>query len=454
MVPIWSSATAGGIPLIKLDGLHRDRQQKVFERTKTSGAECIKLKGGAGWAVGLTIAEVIHPIALNQPKVLPISTQLTGEYGIRGTCTSLPTLVDRTGVVKRYEIELWPREISALQPARSRWMRRMRRCRSNQNLRRITDRSNEITRPKIASIRANPSGAKDFILADAKDADMAVRPGRAGKDPRTGQVPLAGRVSRSDARDHQAGPGRHHADVRQHQRPADDQRATVRELARHPRRPRQRHDRYPPPRRRHLRAEPSRPFRTATIEQIQSGEVNAAERTPAGSDLGLYSITPNNKLDFDYVTLEAYKAFRIEAEAKGFRHFLEVFDPNACGGSLPGRPGPIYQRPDRPHAGRCARSGRPVFLKIAYHGPKAMEELAAYDPRWSRAFSAVPAAPPTMRSSCWKKPKSTAPAPHSSAARSTTASISSPSSRFLSPSPTEITAARGRARPITATWRS
>ena len=87
----------------------------MFQRTKTSGAEAIKLKGGAGWAVGLTIAEVIHPIALNQPKLLPISSQLTGEYGIRHTCTSVPTLIGRKGVISRHEIELWPREESAMQ---------------------------------------------------------------------------------------------------------------------------------------------------------------------------------------------------------------------------------------------------------------------------------------------------------------------------------------------------
>ena len=114
MVPIWSSATVGGMPLIKIPGFTGVVQERVFQRTKTSGAEAIKLKGGAGWAVGLTIAEVIHPIALNQPKVLPISTQLTGEYGIRGTCTSLPTLIDRRGVVRRYEVELWPRESAGL----------------------------------------------------------------------------------------------------------------------------------------------------------------------------------------------------------------------------------------------------------------------------------------------------------------------------------------------------
>src|SRR5205814_3941126 len=48
MVPIWSSATGAGIPLIKLRNFNGTVQQRVFERTKTSGAEAIKLKGGAG----------------------------------------------------------------------------------------------------------------------------------------------------------------------------------------------------------------------------------------------------------------------------------------------------------------------------------------------------------------------------------------------------------------------
>lgn len=115
MVPIWSSATVAGVSLLKHPGCTSAFQQKIFERTKTSGAECIKLKGGAGWAVGLTIAEVINVIALNQPTLLPVSSQLTGEYGCRGTVTSVPTLIDRRGVVRREAIELWPREEAAFQ---------------------------------------------------------------------------------------------------------------------------------------------------------------------------------------------------------------------------------------------------------------------------------------------------------------------------------------------------
>ena len=36
---------------------------------------------------------------------------------------------------------------------------------------------------KLAAIHADPSGAKDFILADAKDADMAFGIGAPGQSP-------------------------------------------------------------------------------------------------------------------------------------------------------------------------------------------------------------------------------------------------------------------------------
>ena len=39
----------------------------------------------------------------------------------------------------------------------------------------------------VANIRANPSGVKDFILTDAKDADMATGLAATGKYPETGK---------------------------------------------------------------------------------------------------------------------------------------------------------------------------------------------------------------------------------------------------------------------------
>ncbi len=71
-----------------------------------------------------------------------------------------------------------------------------------------------------------------------------------------------------------------------------------------------------------------------------------------GADLGLYSITLNNDVELDHETLQCYKEFREEAERKDFRHFLEVFAPNACGHFCPERHRSVRQRQYRPHAGR------------------------------------------------------------------------------------------------------
>ncbi len=129
-------------------------------------------------------------------------------------------------------------------------------------------------------------------------------------------------------------------------------------------------------------AQPSRPFRSATIEHIMYGKVNPAPHEPVrGADLGLYSITFNNDLERDLEALEHYRAFRIEAETKGFRHFWEVFNPNACGGHCPADVARyMNDMITRTLAGAVGRS-RPVFLKIPYHGPEAMEALCSFDRR-------------------------------------------------------------------------
>ena len=49
---------------------------------------------------------------------------------------------------------------------------------------------------------------------------------------------------------------------------------------------------------------------------------------PALTDLGLYSITFMNDPELDRAAGERYREFRIEAERWGFKHFLEVFNPN------------------------------------------------------------------------------------------------------------------------------
>ncbi len=115
MVPIWSSATVDGFPLGKFPGVTPAFQTQIFERTQKSGAEVISRKGGAGYAVGVAIREVIDSIALDRRRILPVSSLVSGIYGIRDVCISVPTVVGRGGVLGHVEVELWPKELQGLQ---------------------------------------------------------------------------------------------------------------------------------------------------------------------------------------------------------------------------------------------------------------------------------------------------------------------------------------------------
>ncbi len=115
MVPAWSVAQAAGLPLDRYPGWTTAKGEAIFKRTKGSGAEVIKLKGGAGFAVGISIREVIHAVALDSKRILPVSSLIQGEYGIRDVALSVPTVVGRGGAEARLEVELWPKETSGLQ---------------------------------------------------------------------------------------------------------------------------------------------------------------------------------------------------------------------------------------------------------------------------------------------------------------------------------------------------
>ena len=98
------------------------------------------------------------------------------------------------------------------------------------------------------------------------------------------------------------------------------------------------------------------------------------------TDLGLYSITFTNDIDADIASLEAFREFRADAAANGFFYFLEVFNPNVERGlSAEAMPEFVNDAIIRCLAG-LTEAERPKFLKIAYNGPRAFEELASFDP--------------------------------------------------------------------------
>ena len=114
---------------------------------------------------------------------------------------------------------------------------------------------------------------------------------------------------------------------------------------------------------------PSRPFRTADLTTVRPF-----------CDLVLYSVTFNNDLDCDLATLKAYGTFRQEAAALGVRHFLEVFNPNAPADLAPEQVGAFVNDSIVRALAGVTQEQRPLFLKVAYNGPDALAELAGHDP--------------------------------------------------------------------------
>jgi hypothetical protein len=238
---------------------------------------------------------------------------------------------------------------------------------------------------KLRRIHADLRGCKDFILADAKDADMALAIGAPGRSPEAhaGEVRYRTLAEFRETIEQIVEQGL--VDIMLmsastsevltiHKRLFD--KSTVTPAARvndttdiHI----LRGSRYA--------GQPSLPFRTATLDHIQCGRVDCAPADrQRGANLGLYSITFNNNATLDREALEQYKTFRLEAERKGFRHFLEVFDPNRPEDVEASQvPGFINDAIVRTLGGVTA-AGRPLFLKMVYHGPQAMEELVRYDP--------------------------------------------------------------------------
>jgi len=114
----------------------------------------------------------------------------------------------------------------------------------------------------------------------------------------------------------------------------------------------------------------SRPFRTALLPAVSHI-----------ANLGLYSITYSNDLSRDLDSLNAYRQFREELLETNIRHFLEVFNPAFDIGINADDIGFYINDMIVKTLAGVTHKESPHFLKIQFNGYKAMQELTNYDPQ-------------------------------------------------------------------------
>ena len=105
-IPLWSSARIANVPLHEWAVAGhgkltvRDRTD-IFVNVRDAAQQVIAGKGATNYAIGLATAKILEAILKDENRVLPVSSLLTDYHGMNDVCLSVPSIVNRTGVVPR-----------------------------------------------------------------------------------------------------------------------------------------------------------------------------------------------------------------------------------------------------------------------------------------------------------------------------------------------------------------
>lgn len=104
MLPLIRFSSISGISLNYF--LNETQSKEIFDKTKQVAAEVIKYKGATIYAPGNAVATMVESIIKDKKTVIPVSTYLDGEYGVKDVCIGVPTIIGENGVEKIIELPL------------------------------------------------------------------------------------------------------------------------------------------------------------------------------------------------------------------------------------------------------------------------------------------------------------------------------------------------------------
>jgi L-lactate dehydrogenase len=114
-VPAFSTARIGGLPLARfaLGGEAFD-EQAMAQSVRKAGYQIIAGKGYTSFGIATAIVRICEAILRNERSALPVSTLLTGEFGIKDVFLSLPCIIGAKGVERVLLPDLSKAEVTAL----------------------------------------------------------------------------------------------------------------------------------------------------------------------------------------------------------------------------------------------------------------------------------------------------------------------------------------------------
>lgn len=110
-----STATIGGKPLLSFPEMSPDHIAWAEEETRKDAYKIISGKGATYYGIASAITHIVETIARNGRKVIPLSTVLTGQFGINDLALSLPCILGRNGVERVIDLPLSLTEQESLQ---------------------------------------------------------------------------------------------------------------------------------------------------------------------------------------------------------------------------------------------------------------------------------------------------------------------------------------------------
>lgn len=104
MIPLVEYASISGIPITTL--LSKNQIEKIVDKTRTSGADVIRLKGATTYAPGAVIAMIADAVLKGRNRVMSVSTCPQGEYSCSAVSIGVPVVLGKNGVERIIELKL------------------------------------------------------------------------------------------------------------------------------------------------------------------------------------------------------------------------------------------------------------------------------------------------------------------------------------------------------------